>query len=195
MARVDLLRHGEAEGGARYRGASDDPLSARGWERMWAAIPEHTPWDRIVSSPLARCARFALELSARRSLPLEFNADLREMHFGSWEGRKAADLAARDGEALRRFWQDPVKYTPPGAEPVPRLRSRTCRALKSLLVQYCHERLLLITHGGPIRVLLCEALGIPLEKSLALEVPHASLHRLSGDVDEDGRMQLRLWGR
>ena len=190
MTLVDLLRHGEAEGGARYRGSSDDPLTAEGWARMWAALPEDARWDRIVSSPLARCAGFARELSRRRSLPLEVNQDLREMHFGAWEGRTAADLAVIDGEALTRFWQDPLKYTPPGAETLSQLQSRTLGTLKAVITQYRHQRLLLITHGGPIRILLCQALGKPLEKSLQIEVQPASLHRLCGHVDADGTMKV-----
>ncbi|MGH8520679.1 MAG: histidine phosphatase family protein [Gammaproteobacteria bacterium] len=191
MTFVDLLRHGEAEGGARYRGSGDDPLTAEGWARMWAALPEDVHWDRIVSSPLARCAGFAGELSRRRSLPIELSQDLREMHFGAWEGRTAADLAAIDAEALTRFWQDPLKYTPPGAETLSQLQSRTLGALKAVITQYRHRRLLLITHGGPIRVLLCQALGQPLEKSSQIEVPPASLHRLCAHVNADGTMQLR----
>ena len=33
---LDLLRHGETEGGTRYRGTTDDPLTAAGWEQMRA---------------------------------------------------------------------------------------------------------------------------------------------------------------
>ncbi|MGH8531197.1 MAG: histidine phosphatase family protein [Gammaproteobacteria bacterium] len=191
MTFVDLLRHGEAEGGARYRGSSDDSLTAEGWAQMWAALPEDDYWDRIVSSPLERCAGFARELSRCRSLPMELNQDLREMHFGAWEGRTAADLAAIDAEALTRFWRDPFKYTPPGAETLSQLQSRTLGTLKALMTQYRRQRLLLITHGGPIRILLCQALGKPIEKSLKIEVPPASLHRLCGHVNADGTLQVR----
>ncbi|MGH8582299.1 MAG: histidine phosphatase family protein, partial [Gammaproteobacteria bacterium] len=182
---------GEVEGGARYRGSSDDPLTAEGWAQMWAALPEDARWDRIVSSPLARCAGFARELSRRRSLLVEVNQGLREMHFGAWEGRTAADLAVIDGEALTRFWQDPLKYTPPGAETLAQLQSRTLGTLKGVITQYRHQHLLLITHGGPIRILLCQASGKPLEKSLQIEVQPASLHRLCGHVDADGTLQVR----
>ncbi|MGH8566487.1 MAG: histidine phosphatase family protein, partial [Gammaproteobacteria bacterium] len=80
---VGLLRHGEAEGGPRYRGSTDDPLTANGWMQMWMAVGTEFHWDRIVTSPLARCLDFARELSRRRSLPLEVNDDLRELHFGA----------------------------------------------------------------------------------------------------------------
>ncbi len=62
---VDLLRHGEPEGGNKYRGALDDPLSELGWAQMRAATGDRCPWQAIVSSPLRRCAAFARELANR----------------------------------------------------------------------------------------------------------------------------------
>ncbi|MFO8155736.1 MAG: histidine phosphatase family protein, partial [Thiohalospira sp.] len=84
---VDLLRHGEPEGGRRYRGQSDDPLSATGWQQMQAAVAGATPWQRVISSPLSRCRVFAETLAAERGLPLEVEADFREIGFGEWEGQ------------------------------------------------------------------------------------------------------------
>ncbi|MGH8614837.1 MAG: histidine phosphatase family protein, partial [Gammaproteobacteria bacterium] len=84
-----------------------------------------------------------------------------------------------------------LKYTPPGAETLSQLQSRTLGTLKAVITQYRHQRLLLITHGGPIRILLCQALGKPIEKSLQIEVQPASLHRLCAHVNADGTMQVR----
>ncbi|MGH8587449.1 MAG: histidine phosphatase family protein [Gammaproteobacteria bacterium] len=83
-------------------------------------------------SPLARCADFARALARRRSIPLEVNEDLREMHFGTWEGRTAAELMERYPEALSRFWRDPLNHPSPGAEPLARLRARTLAASRAI---------------------------------------------------------------
>ncbi|MFZ0006897.1 MAG: histidine phosphatase family protein, partial [Steroidobacteraceae bacterium] len=64
---VHVLRHGETEGGARYWGRTDVALSARGWEQMRAAVAGHS-WERIVSSPLQRCAAFAEALAGERHI-------------------------------------------------------------------------------------------------------------------------------
>jgi broad specificity phosphatase PhoE len=58
--RLDLLRHGETELGGGLRGSLDDALTDKGWQQMRAAVVEQGPWDRLVSSPLQRCARFAM---------------------------------------------------------------------------------------------------------------------------------------
>ncbi|MGH8626386.1 MAG: hypothetical protein ACREYC_14335 [Gammaproteobacteria bacterium] len=51
---IDLRRHGEAEGGARYRGSTDDPLTAEGWAQMWAAVREDWlgPGHHLAPRPL-----------------------------------------------------------------------------------------------------------------------------------------------
>ena len=56
---VDLLRHGEPDGGQKFRGSVDDPLNVRGWEQMRTAVGNYREWEVIISSPLIRCAAFA----------------------------------------------------------------------------------------------------------------------------------------
>jgi len=63
-----LLRHGETEGGARYWGRTDVPLSSRGWRQMRTAVTGRS-WDLIVSSPLRRCATFAEALAEEIAVP------------------------------------------------------------------------------------------------------------------------------
>ena len=84
--RVDLLRHGETELGGGLRGSIDDALTDLGWAQMRAAVVGQGPWDRLVSSPLKRCARFAEELGAQLGVPVQLDKDLQELHFGAWEG-------------------------------------------------------------------------------------------------------------
>lgn len=66
--RLDLLRHGETELGGGLRGSLDDALTELGWQQMRAAVADGGPWERIVSSPLQRCARFSEELADRKSV-------------------------------------------------------------------------------------------------------------------------------
>ncbi|PTT81712.1 histidine phosphatase family protein, partial [Pseudomonas sp. HMWF005] len=105
--RLDLLRHGETELGGGLRGSLDDALTEQGWAQMRAAVVAGGPWDRLVSSPLQRCARFAAELGEQLNLPVQLDKDLQELHFGAWEGQSAAALMESDAEALGLFWADP----------------------------------------------------------------------------------------
>lgn len=175
---LDLLRHGETELGGGLRGSLDDALTALGWEQMRAAVLAKGPWDRLVSSPLQRCARFADELGARLDLPVTLDKDLQELHFGAWEGQSAAALMETDAEALGLFWTDPYGFTPPEGEPVTQFSARVLAAIERLHQNHAGERLLLISHGGVMRLLLARARGLPREQLLNVEVGHGALFSL-----------------
>jgi len=176
--RLDLLRHGATAGGGGFRGSLDDALSPEGWAQMRAATASAGPWDLVVSSPLQRCAAFAAELAGARGLPLQLEGDLRELHFGTWEGRDAAGLMQDDAGALGRFWADPYAFTPPGGEPVAAFEARVLDAVARLRRECAGRRLLLVTHGGVMRLLLARARGLRREALLQVEVAHGALHRL-----------------
>lgn len=183
--RLDLLRHGETELGGGLRGSLDDALTPRGWEQMHAAVAAGGPWDRLVSSPLQRCAQFAQQLGARLDVPVHLDKDLQELHFGAWEGRSAAALMDTDAEALGRFWADPYRFTPPDGEPVLAFSARVLAAVERLHAAYAGQRVLLISHGGVMRLLLARARGLPREQLLNVEVAHGALFSLqvsSGSV-------------
>jgi alpha-ribazole phosphatase len=177
--RLDLLRHGETELGGGLRGSLDDALTEKGWVQMRAAVVECGPWDRLVSSPLQRCARFAEELGAQLGLPVQLDKDLQELHFGAWEGQSAAALMETDAEALGLFWADPYSFTPPQGEPVVDFATRVLAAVERLQAAYAGERVLLISHGGVMRLLLAQARGLPREQLLNVEVGHGALFSLT----------------
>ncbi|CAM4131413.1 hypothetical protein CCOS865_03232 [Pseudomonas reidholzensis] len=176
---LDLLRHGETELGGGLRGSLDDALTEHGWAQMRAAVAQAGPWDVLVSSPLQRCARFAEELGARLALPVHREAGVQELHFGDWEGHSAAQLMETQAEQLGLFWADPYAFTPPAGEPVEAFSARVLAAIERLQGRYAGKRVLLVTHGGVMRLLLARARGLPREQLLQVEVGHAALVRLT----------------
>ncbi|TAN05476.1 MAG: histidine phosphatase family protein [Rhodanobacteraceae bacterium] len=174
------MRHGDT-GRRSYRGQLNDPLSASGWAQMRAAVTGRA-WDRVVSSPLQRCAAFARELAQQRNLPLTLDARLAEYHFGDWQGVPIETLAARDAGALERFWADPLAHPPPGSEGIPAFRARVCAALDDLAQAAHAVRVLVVTHGGVIRMLRCVIEQRSLRDMAGIEVPNASLHRVAWPV-------------
>jgi len=179
---VHLLRHGEIEGGARYWGGTDVALSSRGWLQMRTAVAGRY-WDLIVSSPLRRCAAFAEALAQELGVPCRLETDLREMSFGTWEGYSTSELMQQDAEGLRRFWSDPSLHTPPGGEPLAELHARVLAAWQRLSTASDCGRLLIVTHGGPIRVLRAAQSRTPLSALLSIDVPHATLIGIDCPLD------------
>lgn len=183
MLYLELLRHGETEQGGGLRGSLDDALTEQGWAQLRRSVQEAGPWDRLISSPLQRCARFAEELAAARALPLDYERDLQELHFGDWEGRSAAELMHSDAEALGQFWADPYAFTPPNGEPLSRFEVRVLGSLQRLAQAHDGQRLLLVTHGGVMRLLLARARGLPRKDLLQVNVGYAERFRLRLDAD------------
>lgn len=192
--RLDLLRHGqtlaaEMPGGGGLRGSLDDALTALGWQQMResvARLSADRPWDRIVSSPLQRCVGFAEALSGQLALPLSLDGALQELHFGDWEGVSTAQLMETDADGLGRFWDNPYTFTPPNGEPVLAFSARVRGAVRRLQQAHDGERILLVSHGGVMRLLLAEARGLPREQLLQVIVGHGDLFALS--VENGGEL-------
>lgn len=183
---IELLRHGDT-GQRSYRGQLDDALSELGGAQLRAAVAGRE-WDAVVSSTLQRCAGFAAELADQRGLPLRFDARLAEYHFGDWQGVPIETLAERDGDALGRFWADPVAHPPPGAESFAAFRERLGAALDRIVAEAAARRVLVITHGGAIRLLRCRVEGRHYGDMAGIDVPHASLHSLPWPPPRTGEL-------
>ena len=184
---LELLRHGETELGGGLRGSLDDALTETGWAQLRAAVADGSRWDRLISSPLQRCARFAEELAAQHGVPLSLEPDLQELHFGAWEGRSTAELMQTSAEDLGRFWSDPYAFTPPEGETLLAFEARILAALQRLQARHAGERLLLVTHGGVIRLLLVRARGLPRNDLLQVAVGHAERYQLC--LDKQGELR------
>ena len=175
---IGLLRHGEVEGGNRFRGSTDDPLTQFGVEQMCNAVTEDQVWDSIISSPLQRCASFAKTVAQQRSIPIHIEPRLTEIHFGTWEGRTAADIMLKSPDALRQFWNDPHKHPPPEAELLDHFQDRVMNAWGDITQNLNGQNVLIVSHGGVIRMLLCHLKHHPVKKLLELNVQHGELFRI-----------------
>ena len=92
------------------------------------------------------------------------------------------EILLEDSEALGQFWNDPYRFTPPNAEPVRDFANRVLAAIERLHSELDGQRVLLITHGGVMRLLLARARGLPENQLLQVEVGFGALHRLQVEV-------------
>lgn len=190
MITIDLLRHGEPEGGRRYRGAMDDPLSEKGWQQMESAVDAAPSWQQIITSPLSRCRDFSLYLSERYGIPVVEEPRFREVGFGDWEGLTAEQLRAQDSGCLRRFYHDPVANLPPGAEELNSFMHRVTEAWEELLGRYSGRSLLIVSHAGVMRAIIAQLLGVPLKNIFRLQIANAALVRVRGDGERPPALVL-----
>lgn len=147
---------------------------------MNIAIEEHQHWQHIISSPLTRCYAFAHQLSETTQIPLSVAHDLREISFGDWEGKTAKEI---DSAALTLFWSDPILHPAPNGELLTKFRDRVLSTWQSLIYKSVNssiqnEKVLLIAHGGTIRIILAHVLQIPLKALFNLQIPYAGISRI-----------------
>lgn len=177
---IDLLRHGETENSHRYCGSTDYPLTQLGWAQMWHTVEKNpSQWQQIITSPLARCTDFAHVLGQRYLIPVTQDTRIREIHFGEWEDRSAAELMQTDADDLSRFWHNPLNHPPPHGEHLLDFEARVLSAWHDIQQQFSGKKILLITHSGVIRIIMCHIQQHPLERLLEFEVSHAGIKHVS----------------
>ncbi len=176
---VDLLRHGEPEGGRAYRGHSiDDPLSETGWQQMWDAVGSHSPWEQIVSSPLQRCQAFAQKVGERCNIPVAIETDFKEVGFGAWEGKTPLQIQENNLKAYDNFYRDPVNCRPAGAEPIEDFILRVNQAYESLLAHHINKHILVIAHAGVMRAIIANVLHAKPIGMYKIKVNNAGITRI-----------------
>ena len=193
MTRIDAIRHGEPEGGRRYRGYGiDDPLTEKGWQQMWNAMPEQPGWDLIISSPLARCLNFSNALAEKLGIPAIVNDQMKEIGFGVWEGLTPDEIIAADSEALNRFYQDPIHNRPEGAEPLETFSNRVWSAYKKIAAEHSGKHILIVAHAGVIRAITANVLEMPLDDVYSrLKIEYAAIISTLIEGDSPVKMLIR----
>lgn len=186
MARWLLVRHGETEWNAagRLQGQADPPLSAagRGQATALAGRLADEPLAAILSSDLSRAletARILARGSRRPPLMVQVEPALRELSFGAWEGLTYAELAGRNEPLLAAWQADPQTVAPPGGESLGQMARRVAAFYTWMKALPGDHTRLVVAHGGPLQVLLCLALGLPVERYWQLRLEPGSLSELN----------------
>lgn len=184
---IDVLRHGEPEGGQMYRGGgTDHPLSDSGWSQMHASISKRHDdaednWESIISSPMLRCKNFAHVLAKKRSIPITVNENFREASYGDWEGRKPSEIVKTSEKEYWDFFKDPVKCRPTNSESLDTFTSRIDSAFTAVLNEHEGEHVLLIAHLGVTRAIINKVLRMPLASQQRIDMPFAGMIRIIND--------------
>jgi broad specificity phosphatase PhoE len=195
-ARLVIVRHGVTDWNreGRWQGRLDPPLSDTGRHEAGllaariAADPSLRP-TRIVSSTLARAAETAAVIGAAVGIQVEPEARLVEIGAGEWEGRTHDELAASDGDRYRA-WRTTPGYAPPGGEPI----ADAVERVHSLLTEIATgERwpVLLVSHGGTLRILGRLLLDLSPERAEAVDIDNASIG--SAVRTDAGTWRLERW--
>jgi broad specificity phosphatase PhoE len=157
-----LARHGETDWNreSRFQGHADPALNDLGRQQA-GELAEALAGEELAavySSPLRRALETAQVIAARHGLDAVPVGGLREVDVGSWQGLTRDEIEQRFPEQFHRWldygqgWDDGETYEEMG--------KRAIVALQELAARHDGNRIVAMTHGGPIRAALARAAGI-----------------------------------
>lgn len=151
-------------------------LTDRGRRQARALVPLLRTFkiDGLAASSLKRARQTGQILSATLGMKMTTDSRLNEISFGEWEGRTAEELIRRKDTAFRLLCRGRHR-TPPGGETLASFRRRVAAFLKDLLKQHPQGTVALVSHGGTIKMMLCEILRIPFPSFWAFPMEPATL--------------------
>jgi len=187
-----LLRHGQTSMSVqkRYAGRSDVPLTDTG-ERQAAAAAKRlvlAGLSAIVSSPLQRAMRTAEWVATVTGVPVVADEGFRETDFGAWEGLTFAEVKERWPSEMTTWLTDPM-VAPPGGESFAEVSERVTAALHRVLAGRERQRILIVSHVTPIKMLVAAALLAPPPALYRMHLDVAALCEI--DWYADGPAVLR----
>lgn len=178
--RLYLLRHGQVADGHThlYHGNNDVALSPQGVQQLEraAAQLQEVELAGVYASDLTR-ARVGAEIISRgRDLSPRILPEFREVHFGLWEGLSFGEIMEQFPTDLEARFKDLTNFRIPGGESLTDVRNRTLPALKNLVAEHYEQAFLLVAHAGVNRVILSEAMGLPLQHLFRLDQSYGCLN-------------------
>ncbi|MBI5664499.1 MAG: alpha-ribazole phosphatase [Nitrospirae bacterium] len=196
MTRVYLIRHGETEGAEsrRYKGHIDVPLSENGIEQIKRvaeyimrdgdvgarrAVPLQNGnggVDAVYSSDLSRAIKSAEIIAGPHGLKPVIVEALKERSFGVWEGMSFDEIKEKWPDAFNAWAANPLKFSPMDGESTIEVRDRVIKAFEEIINKHNGQTIAIVSHGGVIRVLLSELLGMPLENIFRIAQDYAAVN-------------------
>lgn len=177
---VFLLRHGAVQkpgGGKHYIGHMDLPLNDVGRElaHWWADHFLNAGLKKIYSSDLTRCLETARIIGDRCSLEPRALTELREICLGEWEGKTFDTIKTLYPQESGYRGDHIADHRPAGGESFRDLQTRVEPIFREITHQHAGS-ILIVTHAGVIRVLMCGILGMPLENLFSIGQSYGALN-------------------
>jgi alpha-ribazole phosphatase len=178
--RLYLVRHGQVADGHtdRYHGHNDIGLSPKGVQQFeaLAAQLEPVPLRGIYASDLTRALTGAHIISQGRKVAPQIIPEFREVYFGVWEGLNFTEIAEHYPAELEARFRDLPNFRIPGGESLMDVRARALPRLSELIQQHQGEAFVIVAHAGVNRVILSEALKLPLDYLFRLDQNYGCLN-------------------
>ncbi len=189
-----LARHGATAFSLEKRfsgpGGQDLPLAPIGvlqGQALAAELAERGGIDLLIASPLLRAQQTAQLVAKATGLEIKTEADFAECAFGEWDGLTFAEVQAG--------WPDPVEewlrstaVAPPGGESLDEVKYRVDRGRRRLIDEFAGQRLAVIAHVTPIKIMVGIAVDAALDSVFRMELSPCSITTLAWFPDGNASM-------
>jgi probable phosphoglycerate mutase len=195
MLTLHLIRHGDTSQSAEgvFCGDLDPPLTEKGKlqaERL-AVVTSKLAISAIFVSPKLRARQTAEPTCKATALEPHIEEGLREIGYGTWEGRKESEIKQSEPEEYGAWNGDPAVHAPPGGESGYAIAARSIPVVER--IRHTHKRgnILIVSHKATIRVITCAMLGLHIGRFRdRVACPTASLTTF--EFGERGPMLVRI---
>lgn len=195
---VYLVRHGETAWNHQglIQGHQNPSLNQLGQQQaaMVATYLEEQKlnFTGIYTSDLQRAQETGTVIAQRLGLSIISREDLRERCFGQLEGLTLAAAKARFPQVFAGYAQDPINTAFPAGESVAQFSQRVESFLAFIRSGELQSPVLVVSHGGFIRIFLAIILGLPLQYRDRLEIGNASLSIVQVAADKNKLLALNI---
>ncbi len=170
--RIYLTRHGEVENHSRhiYNGHTDVDITPKGVEQMERLknLLQEKKLAAVYCSDLLRTKKGAEMIAQSQGLEYQAFPHFRELHFGQWQGLSLAEVTAQYPSDLSQWMKNLETFRVPGGESIGDMRNRAIPKLQELLEGHRGQEFALVCHGGLNRLILAEALHLPIAHLLRI---------------------------
>jgi len=158
--KVIFIRHGHTAWNTkgRYCGLSDIELNTKGRRqaRQLRRMIRKQGVDSVYSSDSRRALNFAKIIF--KESQIKKISELREMDFGIFEGLTYSEIMTKYAKVYKRWLEDPFAVVIPNGESLKHLKNRTNRALSKIVSGNKNKVIAIVTHAGPIKMVLSSIL-------------------------------------
>ena len=180
--RIVAVRHGETDWNraTRIQGHTDIALNETGlWQaRRLAHALADAGISAVYASDLQRAVQTAQAMAQRAGLPVTTDRDLRERHFGVFEGQTFAEIEQRWPEQALRWRRRDAEFGAEGGETLADFYSRCVTCTTRLAARHPGETIALVAHGGVLDCLYRAATRVGLQAQRTWQIGNASINWL-----------------
>ena len=174
-----IVRHGATDWNAegRIQGHTDLGLSDTGAEqaRLLGERLAQIPIDAAYCSDLKRAAETAKFALGDRDVVLQGVSKLREYHKGAFEGMTLPEIKDQFPDDYPRYLEKNLDYAPEGGETARDVSVRVAGIFDEIKTKHLNETVLVVGHGGSLRLAMASLLGMPLEGNWSFVFDNCSL--------------------